>query len=90
MKEAAVVAKADVRWGERPVLVVQLRDGASFSKEDMVALYTDRISKWSIPDEVVVVDELPHTATGKLLKMKIRDIVARRFSELEPDDSILS
>ncbi|MFT3689205.1 long-chain-fatty-acid--CoA ligase [Paenirhodobacter sp.] len=90
VKEAAVVARADARWGERPVLVVVLRDGARFTRDDMVDLFTDRISKWSIPEDLVVVDELPHTATGKLLKMKIREIVAARFAAMEPDDSILS
>ena len=79
IKEAAVVAKPDERWGERPVLVVQLNPEMNFSTQDMVDLYTGKVPKWSIPDDVVVVDELPHTATGKLLKIAIRAIVVNNL-----------
>ncbi|ARP54906.1 long-chain fatty acid-CoA ligase [Alcaligenes faecalis] len=75
IKEAAVVAKPDERWGERPVLVVQLQEDATFTKQDMIDLFTEQVSKWSIPDELIVVDELPHTATGKLLKTAIRKLI---------------
>ncbi|MGH2342337.1 long-chain-fatty-acid--CoA ligase [Segnochrobactraceae bacterium EtOH-i3] len=75
VKEAAVVGRADPRWGERPVLVVVLKDGESFSRQEMVAYYTNKVAKWCIPDDVIVVHELPHTATGKLQKMRIREIV---------------
>jgi fatty-acyl-CoA synthase len=75
IKEAAVVAKPDERWGERPVLVVVLKPGQTFSRHDMLDLYTGKISKWSIPDDVYIVEELPHTATGKLLKTAIRQMV---------------
>ncbi|MBA8822644.1 long-chain fatty acid--CoA ligase [Ochrobactrum sp. P6BS-III] len=76
--EAAVVAKPDPKWGERPALVVRLHPGAQFSHDDMVAHYAGKIEKWSVPDEVIIVDELPHTATGKLLKSAIRNIVTNR------------
>ncbi|MGY4225101.1 acyl-CoA synthetase (AMP-forming)/AMP-acid ligase II [Bradyrhizobium sp. USDA 4503] len=85
IKEAAVVARPDERWGERPVLVVQLKPGASFSKQDLKELYTGKISKWSIPEDVIIVAEMPHTATGKLLKREIREIVLRESSERSPD-----
>lgn len=74
--EAAVVARPDPRWGERPVLVVVLRPGAHFSKDDMTELYSDRVARWSIPDRVIEVDELPHTATGKVLKAQLREHVS--------------
>lgn len=77
IKEAAVVAKPDKRWGERPILVVQLHAESQFSHEDMIALYQDKIPKWSLPDKVITVDALPHTATGKLLKTAIREIVLK-------------
>lgn len=80
IKEAAVVAKPDTRWGERPILVIQLKPEAVFSHEDMQALFVDRVPKWSIPDDILVVDELPHTATGKLLKTAIRELVMTRFT----------
>lgn len=83
IQEAAVVARPDPKWSERPVLVVQLRPGATLTRGEMQAFYADKTSKWSIPDDVVIVDALPHTATGKLLKMKIRDMVRERFAEKE-------
>lgn len=80
IKEAAVVARPDIRWGERPVLVVQLKPGAGFSLDDMQEHFKGRISKWSVPDDVIIVDELPHTATGKLLKTAIRQMVNERLA----------
>ena len=88
IKEAAVVAKPDERWGERPVLVVQLNPETHFSRQDMVDLYTGRIPRWSIPDDVLVVDELPHTATGKLLKTAIREIVVNRLQVGSLDEDL--
>jgi fatty-acyl-CoA synthase len=82
IKEAAVVAKPDERWGERPVLVVQLQEDATFTKQDMIDLFTEQVSKWSIPDELIVVDELPHTATGKLLKTAIRKLIQEDLDRL--------
>ena len=70
-------------------LVVVLKPGESFGRHEMVEHYTGRISKWSIPDDVIIVDELPHTATGKLLKTAIRDIVLKEYASVTPDDSII-
>ena len=75
IKEAAVVSKPHEKWDERPILVAVLKPNLSFSKDDMIAHYTGKIAKWSIPDDVVIVEQLPHTATGKLLKTEIRKIV---------------
>jgi len=80
IQEAAVVAKPDERWGERPVLFVQLKPGARFSRADMIDHYTDRVAKWSIPDDVIIVNELPHTATGKLLKTAMREIALKQLA----------
>lgn len=88
IKEAAVVAKPDQRWSERPVLVVVLKPGHNFTRHDMVDLYSGKIAKWSIPDDVIVVDELPHTATGKLLKTAIRQIVLDEYARTSPDDGM--
>lgn len=90
VKEAAVVAKPDSRWGERPVLVVVLKPGETFTRAVMVEHFTGKISKWSIPDDVIVVPELPHTATGKLLKTVIRQIVLDEYARRSPDENILS
>jgi fatty-acyl-CoA synthase len=66
IKEAAVVAKPDQHWGERPVLVVP-KTGHSFTATIWSKLYTGWISKWSIPDDAIIIDKFPHTGTGKLL-----------------------
>ena len=71
--EAAVVACRHPKWDERPLLVAVRKPGADVTREALLAFFEGRIAKWQIPDDVVFVDELPHTATGKLLKMKLRD-----------------
>ncbi|MFC0389046.1 long-chain fatty acid--CoA ligase [Muricoccus vinaceus] len=75
VREAAVVARPDERWGERPLLVLVLQDGCCVTWAEMAAFYDGKIPKWCIPDAMVVVDELPHTATGKLQKARIRDML---------------
>ncbi|AOK16880.1 long-chain fatty acid--CoA ligase [Burkholderia cepacia] len=71
--EAACIACAHPKWTERPLLVVVLRDGADVSREELLAFYEGKVAKWWIPDDVVFVDSLPHTATGKLQKLKLRE-----------------
>ncbi|SIT39450.1 Medium-chain-fatty-acid--CoA ligase [Paraburkholderia ribeironis] len=72
--EAACIACAHPKWTERPLLVVVRRAGASVTREELLAFYEGKVAKWWIPDDVAFVDELPHTATGKLQKLKLRDI----------------
>jgi len=74
VREAAVVARSDPKWGERPLLVVVLKEGQTLTREAIRAHYEGKAAKWCIPDDVVIVDDLPHTATGKLLKAKIREM----------------
>jgi len=52
---------------------VKCKDGARVTREEMLKFFEGRVAKWWIPDDVVFVDQLPHTATGKLLKTKLRD-----------------
>jgi fatty-acyl-CoA synthase len=75
IREAAVVSYPDERWGERPVLVAVLRNGASLTQEEMVTFYKGKVARLCIPDRLVVVEELPHTATGKLRKSQIREML---------------
>ena len=70
--EAAVVAAHHPKWDERPVLVVVAREGHAIDPADVLRFYADKVPKWWLPDAVVVVPELPHTATGKLLKTALR------------------
>ncbi|CAO3428035.1 3-(methylthio)propionyl-CoA ligase [Azospirillum doebereinerae] len=72
--EAAAVAIPDEKWGERPLLVVVVKEGASLTKEELLAVFEGRVAKWCIPDNVRFVEALPHTATGKLLKSRIREL----------------
>jgi fatty-acyl-CoA synthase len=70
--EAAVVAAAHPKWDERPVLLVVPRPGCTVDPHAVLQIYQGKVPKWWLPDAVVVVTELPHTATGKLLKTDLR------------------
>jgi len=71
--EAAVIGVAHPKWGERPLLVVVKKPQAKLTRDAMLAFYGGRTAKWSTPADVVFVDELPHTATGKLSKVTLRE-----------------
>ena len=70
--EAAVIAARHPKWDERPVLIVVPVKGAVVTPASVLAFYEGKIAKWWLPDAVLVVDELPHTATGKLQKNTLR------------------
>jgi fatty-acyl-CoA synthase len=70
--EAAVVAARHPKWDERPLLLVVPRPGHTVDPDSVLRLYQGQVAKWWLPDGVVVVNELPHTATGKLLKTELR------------------
>jgi fatty-acyl-CoA synthase len=70
--EAAVVAAQHPKWDERPLLLVVPRTGHTVDPESVLRMYQGQVAKWWLPDAVVVVNELPHTATGKLLKTELR------------------
>ncbi|HXU53986.1 MAG TPA: 3-(methylthio)propionyl-CoA ligase [Casimicrobiaceae bacterium] len=71
--EAAVIGVFHPKWNERPLLLVVKKPGASLTRDEMLKFYEGKIAKWSTPDDVVFVDELPHTATGKLSKKALRE-----------------
>src|SRR6185369_13611294 len=71
--EAAVIACHHPKWAERPLLIVVRKPGAAVEREELLRYYEGKVAKWWIPDDVVFVPELPHTATGKLLKTKLRE-----------------
>ncbi|MCB2040657.1 MAG: 3-(methylthio)propionyl-CoA ligase [Burkholderiaceae bacterium] len=73
VKEAAVIGVAHSRWQERPLLLVCTKDGQSVTRDEMLAFMDGKVARWCLPDDVVTVDELPHTATGKLQKLKLRE-----------------
>ena len=71
--EAAVIAMPHPRWAERPMLIARLEEGQSLTTADVNAFLSDKVAKWWLPDDVIFVDELPHTATGKLSKLTLRE-----------------
>jgi acyl-CoA synthetase (AMP-forming)/AMP-acid ligase II len=71
--EAAVIGLPHPKWSERPLLII-LRDAESDVDEQSILTYLDgKIARWWMPDDVVFVDEIPHTATGKIQKMALRE-----------------
>ena len=72
--EAAVIAVPHPRWGERPLLIVAPRPGCRPDRDDLIALLARHFPRWMLPDDVVIVPELPHTATGKLMKTRLREM----------------
>ena len=71
--EAAVIGVRHPKWEERPLLVVVLREGKQADKADILGALDGRIAKWWMPDDVVFVDDIPHTATGKIQKAALRE-----------------
>ncbi len=73
--EAAAVARPDERWGERPILFVVSRPGAEPNPESVLNFLGRQLARWQVPDEVVFVDEIPHTATRKIAKNELRKLL---------------
>jgi 3-(methylthio)propionyl---CoA ligase len=71
--EAAVIGVRHPKWDERPLLIVVKRHGTDLTREALLDFYDGKIARWWLPDDVVFVDELPHTATGKLSKRALRE-----------------
>jgi fatty-acyl-CoA synthase len=75
--EAAVVGVPHAKWTERPLLVVIRAEGKQLEKDEMLAWLNGKIASWWMPDDVVFVDAIPHTATGKIKKVDLR----RQFAD---------
>jgi fatty-acyl-CoA synthase len=70
--EAAAIGVPHPKWDERPLLVIVLKKGESATRDEILAFMQGKVAKWWLPDDVVFVDEIPHTATGKIQKMELR------------------
>ena len=70
---AACIGMAHPKWDERPIVAVSLKAGAQVTREELLQFYEGKIAKWQIPDDVVFVDAIPIGATGKMLKVRLRD-----------------
>ena len=73
IRMAAAIAAKHPKWDERPILLVVKVEDQETSKEDILDYLKDKVAKFWLPDDVVFVNELPHTATGKLLKTDLRE-----------------
>ncbi len=71
--EAAVIGIAHPKWDERPLLIIVRKPGHEPEKAELLQFLEGKIAKWWMPDDVAFVDEIPHTATGKILKTKLRE-----------------
>jgi fatty-acyl-CoA synthase len=80
--QAAVIGVAHPKWTERPLLVVVRAEGKEVSKEELLAFYEGKVATWWVPSDVAFVDELPHTATGKVKKIELR----RQFADYQLPD----
>ena len=78
--EAAAIGIAHPKWDERPLLLVVRKPGSTVSAAEITAHLARHVARWWLPDAIEFVDELPHTATGKLLKTALRD----RFRDYRP------
>jgi fatty-acyl-CoA synthase len=81
--EAAVIGIPHPKWDERPLLIVVLKPGRKLTRDEMLAYLAGKIAKWWMPDDVIFVDEIPHTATGKIQKITLRE----RFGRHRPPQS---
>ena len=71
--EAAVIGVYHPKWNERPLLIVRLKQDNAATRDDILGFMDGRIAKWWMPEDVAFVDDIPHTATGKIHKMTLRD-----------------
>jgi fatty-acyl-CoA synthase len=73
VREAAAIALPHPKWQERPLLVVVPRAGAVAARDNILAFLAAKLARWWLPDDVVFVEALPYTATGKVHKLKLRE-----------------
>jgi fatty-acyl-CoA synthase len=78
---AAVIAAFHEKWDERPLLVVTLKHGESLNKQELLDFLEGKIVKWWMPDDVIVIDEMPMTATGKIRKLTLRETYWKHLGE---------
>jgi fatty-acyl-CoA synthase len=71
--EAAVIGIKHPKWDERPLLVIVLKQGQSATREEILRFMEEKVPKWWMPDDVAIVEEIPHTATGKIQKTTLRE-----------------
>jgi fatty-acyl-CoA synthase len=73
ISESAIIGIPHPKWQERPLLLVVKKEGKEVTKEELLKYLEDHVAKWWLPDDVIFLSELPHTATGKVMKHKLRE-----------------
>jgi acyl-CoA synthetase (AMP-forming)/AMP-acid ligase II len=74
VQEAAVIGIAHPKWDERPLLIVVRKQDSNVPKQPILDYMKDKIAKWWMPDDVAFIDEIPHTAAGKINKLALREL----------------
>ncbi len=69
-----MIGVAHAKWQERPLLIIVRKAGQEVTCEEMLKFLDDKVAKWWLPEDVIFAEDLPHTATGKLQKMKLREL----------------
>ena len=72
--EAAVIGLPHPKWDERPLLVVVVKPGCGLVPGTVIGFLEGKVAKWQLPDDVVFLPEMPHGATGKVLKTRLREM----------------
>ncbi|TCW16389.1 AMP-binding enzyme [Raoultella sp. BIGb0138] len=72
IRSAAAIAARHRRWDERPVLLCVREEGGEIEEAELLAWYQERVPKWQLPDRILFIDSLPVSATGKVLKNRLR------------------
>lgn len=79
VREAAVIARADSKWSERPRFILALHPGKTITGAELRAVIEPHVAKWWIPEDYIVVDDLPHGPTGKVLKIELRALYGAEY-----------
>jgi len=73
VNEACVIGAYHEKWDERPIMLITVRPDELYDESELKRILQTKVAKWWLPDAIIIVDELPHTGTGKLRKMDVRD-----------------
>ena len=73
---AACIGMPHPKWDERPIICAVKRPGSQLTAAELLRFYEGKTAKWQIPDDAVFVDAIPLGATGKMLKTKLRELLA--------------
>ena len=82
--EAAVIGVKHEKWDERPLLLVV--KAKELEKEEIFSFLENKIAKWWIPDDIIFIDSLPHTATGKIRKVELKKTYEKYFINLHKEN----